>query len=269
MQSYKAITSSFENAKHAFAMNTAKAAAAMYVASIMVSVYSVWVSLPILISAVVLHSLPKARLDQKWKYSPMDTISILQYMSKSPRGTSCSKLMRSMPPGFIHSSKVKSAMTKFWATGNPEFAFGKMVSDKDPILSTLGVVLYSAFSGGVDITRASSWILSKCTALMAHIAKMMQMSESSDMMIATGINFFFPVFSGITINIIKFSSPAGYQSYSMALVAMFMYYIIAVNYSAASNSLRPKEGIFVRTLRMSAIASFIMQAALRVSALML
>ncbi|MEM0154260.1 MAG: hypothetical protein QW814_00275 [Methanothrix sp.] len=160
-------------------------------------------------------------------------------------------------------------MKKFRATGNAEFAFGKMVSERDPSLSILGITLYSGFSCCGSIAGASEWMSSKCSALMGHIAKMAQMSESSDTMLASGINFFFPVFAGITINIIRFSSPTGYQSYSIALVAMFLYYIIAVNYSTASNSLHPRDGIFIRTLQMSAIASFIMQVALRLSAFML
>lgn len=269
MQSYKTIISAFAKPKHAFGSHTATAAAAMYIASMAVSFYSVWISVPIFLSAIVLHGLSKAGQDSRWKSSPMETISILKSISQSPKGTSYSKAMNSMPPGFRHSNAIKSAMKKFRATGNAEFAFGKMVSEKDPGLSAIGMALYSSFSGGTGLTEASSWILAKCSALMGHIAKMTQMSESSDMMVASGINFFFPVFAGITINIIRFSSPVGYQSYSIALIAMFMYYIMAVNYSTSSNSPRPHDGIFMRTLQMSAIASFIMQAALRLSAFML
>ena len=116
---------------------------------------------------------------------------------------------------------------------------------------------------------ASKWMKAKCSGLMGQIAKMAQISESGDTMIASGINFFFPIFAGITINILKFSSPAGYQVYSMALIAMFLYYIMAVNYSTLSNSLRPRGGVVMRTLRMGALASLIMQAALRLSAFML
>ena len=269
MQSYKTIISTFAKPKRAFGSHAAAAAAAMYLASIAVSFYSVWTSAPIFLSAIVFHRLSKDGQDSKWKSSPTETISILQSISQSPKGTSYSKAMHSIPPGFRHSNSVKSAMKKFRATGNAEFAFGKMVSGKDPSLSILGIVLYSGFSGGTGLTGASRWVLAKCSALMGHIAKMTRMSESSDMMVSSGINFFFPVFAGITINIIRFSSPAGYQSYSLALIAMFMYYIMAVNYSTSSNSLRPHDGIFMRTLQMSAIASFIMQAALRLSAFML
>ncbi|MEM0201611.1 MAG: hypothetical protein QXR73_00325 [Candidatus Micrarchaeaceae archaeon] len=245
------------------------ALAAIYTTSIMVSIFSPWIAIPLLILAMVMHSASKAGVVSGWKSSPTDTISILQSIAKSPQNTSYSKVSRSITPGFRHRNMVNSAMKRFRATGNAEFAFGKMASEKDPSLSILGITLYSGFSGCGSISRASKWMAGKCSTMMEHIAKMAHISESSDTMLASGINFFFPVFAGITINIIRFSSPAGYQSYSIALVAMSIYYIIAVNYSTASNSLRPREGIFIRTLQRSAFASFVMQVALRLSAFML
>jgi hypothetical protein len=255
--------------KHTFGSHADMAVSAIYIGSITVSIYSIWLSIPIFLSAIALHGLSRVDRTSGWKSSSTDTLSILQSIAKSPKSTSYSKVMHSIPPEFRYRNEAKSAMERFRATGNAKFAFGKMVSEKNPSLSVLGIVLYSGFSGGTSTSEASRWMAAKCSALMKQIAKMARMSESSDTMVASGINFFFPVFAGITINIIRFSSPAGYQSYSIALTAMFLYYIIAVNYSTASNSLRPHDGILVRTLSMSAIASFVMQAALRLSAFML
>lgn len=269
MQSYKTIIRAFAKPKRMLYCHAAKVAAAMYAASIAVSVYSLWLSLLILLSATALYSFSRTGKHSNWKSSQIETISILESISQGPKRTSYSIAMHSMQPGFRHSNAVKSAMKKFRATGNSEFAFGKMVSQSDPGLSILGITLYSSFSGSTGLIGASKLMATKCSAFMGHIAKMAQMSENSDMMVASGINFFFPVFAGITINIIRFSSPAGYQSYSIALIAMFLYYVISVNYSTASNSMRPRDHVFMRTLQMSALASFIMQAALRLSAFML
>jgi hypothetical protein len=255
--------------KRALGVNASMAVAAMYVGSIAVSMYSVWLSLPIMLSAMVLHGLLNADQNSNWKSTPTGTLSILQSISQSQKSTSYSKVMHSIPSEFRYRSEIKSAMKRFKATGNAKFSFGKLVSNKDPSLSVLGITLYSAFSGGAGMASASNWMKAKCSVLMGQIAKMAQISESGDTMVASGINFFFPIFAGITINILRFSSPAGYQVYSMALIAMFLYYIMAVNYSTLSNSLRPRDGVAMRTLRMGALASLIMQAALRLSAFML
>ncbi|MCL4387751.1 hypothetical protein M1567_01205 [Candidatus Marsarchaeota archaeon] len=269
MQSYSNLVRKPVALKRAFGSNASMAVAAMYVGSIAVSMYSVLLSLPIMLSAMVLHGLSKSGPDWGWKSTPISTLSILHSVSQSQKSTSYSKVMHSIPSEFRYRSEIKSAMKRFKATGDAKFSFGKLVSNNDPSLSAIGIILYSAFSGGAGMAGASKWMKAKCSGLMGQIAKMAQISESSDTMIASGINFFFPIFAGITINILRFASPSGYKVYSTALIAMFLYYIMAVNYSTLSNSLRPRDGVVMRTLRMSALASLVMQAALRLSAFML
>ncbi len=80
---------------------------------------------------------------------------------------------------------------------------------------------------------------------------------------------FFPMFAGITVNIMRFSIPGLKPGYYTALVAIFMYYVIVANYISSRDSVAFWSSPLLRTLRLSSFASIIMQASMRLSYIML
>jgi hypothetical protein len=245
------------------------ALAAIYSVSILSSVYYLPFSASAFITAFAVQRLSKFNGRKRDKFVISDTMEMIKSMSEAKAMTRYSAVLSSIPKDFKHYLQIKNSMEKFRLTGDVDDSFGAMIKSGDKQLRDIGAILYSSFVTGSNTSSASSWFIKKNSATMKYGLKLLPMAENSELMLISGINFFFPLFAGITLNIIRFSSPGAYTSSYIPLLGLFIFYILSVNYVTLKNSFIARGKYIIRVLELSAFASLVVQIALHASYLML
>ncbi|MCL5680119.1 MAG: hypothetical protein M1465_02145 [Candidatus Marsarchaeota archaeon] len=245
------------------------AAVFLYSVSIVSSIYYLPLSASAFMLAIAVQKLSKHGYKGRDKFVISDTFEMMKSMSAAKKKPRYSNILSSMPRDFKHYNLVKRSLVKFKLTGDAESSFGEMLGSVDKRLRDIGTILYSSFITGSDISGISSWFIKKNSSAMRYGMRILPLAENSELMLSSGINFFFPLFAGITINIIKFSSPGAYASSYLSMFAIFIFYIITVNYATLKNSFAARDGYFIKVLSLTAFASLAMQLAVRVSSFML
>lgn len=196
-------------------------------------------------------------------------ISSLKLLSLHSHMTRASNARSSIHPGSEYSKETNLSLKKYRLTGNPMLSFSSMMKSSDFKLRKLGIILYLSFSDGILLNKLASVNLEKNSIDLHYSDALIPLLSNTEIMTLSGTNLFFPIFAGITLNIIKFSAPSVYSGSAIALVAIFIFYIISANVVTVENSFNNKSGAITKIIQLSAFASLALEATLRISSMMI
>ena len=162
-------------------------------------------------------------------------------------------IIASLSKKFYFYNEMIYALKIYNKLGNAEAAFKNIVREKTFYFQQVVNLLIQSIDKGIDIYEPLNEIKRQFDIEKKYISKALASMHNSQSMMQLGSSIFFPIFAGISMNILKFTSQMNnikfdLQSFSMLFVT-YIAIINFINFRYKNSSITSKtENIMVFTL---------------------